>query len=315
MPINDLEVSFLEDILDSVEGIGDALAANVISKRDDFENFNTLELEEIEDIRYLGEDSAIQVIKEFSEVDFSRDIKDLYVERVIDEFLEKQYENVRKLDLDHLDINVLLIKALGFSDAEEAIEFYLYQRVTRSVVTSWGTGALEKICKIAGSQDVPQKENVSVSGKAFDVKKETEDETYYIQIKSGPNTMNVGMVESLNDMITRIEQKHEDATGMLGMTYGKSSQVSNQIKGNLNNFEEKAMSGKEFWSFLSGEESYYMDLIGQIDQISAEFEEEFNKTFLELVNQKEEELKDEWEKKYGSSGKKGLDNFWEQYAS
>ncbi|MCK8828408.1 hypothetical protein MWH25_11790 [Natroniella acetigena] len=63
-----------------------------------------------------------------------------------------------------------MIRALKFEQAEEVILFYLYQRITRSIVTSWGM-TVENIAKSCGAEDVPAKENVSYKGKRFDIKK------------------------------------------------------------------------------------------------------------------------------------------------
>lgn len=68
------------------------------------------------------------------------------------------------------------------------------------------------------------------------MKIEKNEKKHYVQLKSGSNTMNVGMVDSINNMIDEIEKKNSNAVGMLGMAYGKES----QIKGNLNDFNKKA---------------------------------------------------------------------------
>ncbi|MDY7082301.1 MAG: TdeIII family type II restriction endonuclease, partial [Halobacteria archaeon] len=140
-----------------------------------------------------------------------------------------------------------------------------------------------------------------------------DDSTYYIQLKSGPNTMNIGMVDSLNKMIEEIENKHSNAVGMLGMTYGDESQVSSQIRANLNEFDNKALIGSEFWEFLTGQEDYYSNLIALINGLSKEYEERYDDDYLDLVENKKDKLVEEWEDKYGATGKEGLDIFVQEF--
>lgn len=311
--INDLEYEYLDDILQDIDGIGNTTAARVITLKDCFSDFNDLSVRELTNVKGFDKDKAEKLIDKFEDIDFDKGIETLYTEKILKDFLDSQYEKVRNITLDNLDINVLLVKALGFTTAEEAIEFYVYQRITRSSVTAWGQKSVEDICFVSGAEKVPSSENVKVSGKRFDMKKKKDSDTYYIQLKSGPNTMNVGMVNSLNEMIEKIEEKHEDGIGMLGMTYGKENQVSSQIRDNLNNFDEKALIGKEFWEFLTDDEEYYSNLIGLIDSLSNDYEERYEHSYLELVEEQIDQLEREWEESYGATGRKGLDNFIEEY--
>ncbi|MFT4893172.1 MAG: hypothetical protein ACI8Z7_000973 [Candidatus Nanohaloarchaea archaeon] len=314
--LSDSEFDFLfSEIKDSIDGIGKAKASNIISLRDDFEEFSRIDREELEQKTSLKDRKIDAVLQKLDSIDFTEDIRILWTEKIILEFLETQYENLELIDLEKLDINVLMIKALGFTTVEEAIEFYVYQRVTRSVVTSWGSGALENLVKVSGAEEIPGDENVRVQGKAFDMRKKKGDKTYYIQLKSGPNTMNVSMVDSLNNMIDKIEDKHSDAVGMLGMTYGERDQVSSQIRGNLNDFDDKALIGEEFWEFLTDNENYYYSLISRIDEISRESTDKFSKSFLEAVDGKVEELCDEWEEEYGARGEEGMRKFLDTYTN
>lgn len=311
--ISDIEFDFLSSKIREIDGIGKAKASNIINLRHDFEGFSDITENEIVDNTNLKADTVDKIVSKLDFIDFSKDIRILWTEKIISDFLEKQYENLEDLDLDALDINVLLVKALDFNNVEEAVEFYVYQRVTRSVVTSWGSGPLENLVIVSGAEQIPSQENVDVQGKAFDMRKQKGDKTYYIQLKSGPNTMNVSMVDSLNNMIENIEDKHPEAVGILGMTYGKDSQVSSQIRGNLNDFDNKALIGKEFWEFLTENENYYYDLISQIDNISNKSTDTFSKPFLEAVEDKIEQICGEWEETYGARGEEGMKNFIKTY--
>ena len=313
--ITDLQYSYIEDVLMEIEGIGKSTAARIISTKDSFREFQRLSDEDISDIRGITDKKSDKIVENTSEIDFNKTIEVLYTEKILKNFLDSQYEKVENIKLDDLDINVLLIKALGFTTVEETIEFYIYQRITRSAVTSWGQGALEDICLISGAEEVPRSENVDVGGKRFDMKRQKGDKTYYIQLKSGPNTMNIGMVDSLNKMIEKIEQQNPNSVGMLGMTYGDRSQVSSQITGNLNDFDEKSVIGSEFWEFLTEQEDYFSELIFIISGLSEEYEDRYANDYLDLVENKKQELITQWKQQYGTDTDGTLDDFIQEYTT
>jgi ribosomal protein S13 len=313
--ITDLQYSYIEDILMEIDGIGKSTAARIISTKNSFRELQRIVDDDISDIRGITNKKSDKIVGKINDIDFDKTIEALYTEKILKNFLDSQYKKVENVKLDDLDINVLLIKALGFTTVEETIEFYIYQRITRSAVTSWGQGALEDICLISGAEEVPRSENVDVGGKRFDMKREKGDKTYYIQLKSGPNTMNIGMVDSLNKMIKKIEQQNPNSVGMLGMTYGDRSQVSSQITGNLNNFDEKSAIGSEFWEFLTEQEDYFSELISIISGLSEEYEDRYANDYLDLVEKKKQELINQWKQQYGTDTDGTLDDFIQEYTT
>ena len=313
--ITDLQYSYIEDILMEIDGIGKSTAARIISTKNSFRELQRIVDDDISDIRGITNKKSDKIVGKINDIDFDKTIEALYTEKILKNFLDSQYKKVENVKLDDLDINVLLIKALGFTTVEETIEFYIYQRITRSAVTSWGQGALEDICLISGAEEVPRSENVDVGGKRFDMKHEKGGKTYYIQLKSGPNTMNIGMVDSLNKMIKKIEQQNPNSVGMLGMTYGDRSQVSSQITGNLNNFDEKSAIGSEFWEFLTEQEDYFSELISIISGLSEEYEDRYANDYLDLVEKKKQELIKQWKQQYGTDTDGTLDDFIQEYTT
>ena len=311
--MTDLEFEYLMEVLTDFKGIGRSRASKIINLKDSFLDFNRLTKLDKNQIYSIAGESADGILKALSNIDFDEPARLLSIKKIFKNFLIHQYQLVNELTLEGLSINALLVKALGFTTAEETIEFYVLQRITRSAVTSWGAGPLEQLCLLFGAEKIPAGDNVEVSGKRFDFRKNKEGINYYIQLKSGPNTMNVGMVDSLNSMITKIEEKHPNATGMLGMTYGKNEQISSQIRGGLENFNEKAIIGKEFWDWISDEDDTFIELIQVMDDLSIEYQDIFDKTYLESVKEAQNRLLNEWEIKYGAIGEEGLINFIRVY--
>ena len=212
---------------------------------------------------------------------------------------------VTSLNLDNLDINPLLAKALNLDTPRKIIAFNIYQTVTRSVVTSWGD-VVQEIAKFTGCKD----NDYIIEGKTgmnFDLVKNVNKIDHYIQIKSGPNTMNVGMVTSLNEVIERLEKVKPNAKGMLGMTYGTRKRISAQILGNLKGADKRMMVGRELWDFISGKKDFHKELFRLLDISSTGI---LNKSFIELIEGKITELEKYWTANYSG---KSIDEVLEKH--
>lgn len=280
---------FIIDLLKNIDGIGPTTIENI-------KQSNNLSSYTIGDnIRDLDEEYIMSLENELNQYDFlDQDVRLSHSEFIIDRFLERQYKKIRSITLEDIEdkVNLLLVNSLGLEKARDVIEFYVYQIVNRSSTTSWGT-TVENLCLIAGAQEYTEDE--FETGKNPDVKKELNGDTYYIQIKSGPNTMNVGMVSSLNNVFETVESEY-DGTAMLGMTYGEKHQVSSQIRNNLDNFSKRVKIGDEFWEFLSQSEDYFDELIG----VTSDVLNDFDISYIDLIELKIEELVDDWKNKYGT---------------
>lgn len=246
-----------------------------------------------------------QIIKEAAHIPSNLSLQETWVFFLGREFLLSQIIMVRELSLDSFDINPLLAKALNFDTPKKVIAFNVYQTITRSVVTSWGD-MVEEIAKFSGCRDNDE----VIEGKTgtnFDLVKELDGVDYYIQVKSGPNTMNVGMVTSLNEAIKHVEEKRHNARGILGMTYGTRSRISAQILGNLVGANTRMKVGREFWDFISEKKDFHKDLFRLLELSSADILEN---SFIELVEAKITELEQSWKEKYpGTSLDESLESY------
>ena len=308
----DREYQYIENQLEKVDGVGKKTAAKIIGLVDSFSGFSEINKKHLESLSYnsgrsvLNSNQVEEIISIIEAIDFNEEIMILEVEEIISDFIHSTYKKIKELDLDILDINPFLIRALKFDSAEEIISFYLYQRITRSIVTSWGM-TVEKIAKSCGAKDVPRDENVEYKGKKFDIKKKVKDISYYIQVKSGPNTMNVGMVESLNEMIGKIEKQDDTNKGILGMTFGNREALSSQISGNLKNIDENSKIGKEFWDFISQKSGFTEELLDMISEASKKYEtKEGGKKLSDLINKKKSLLLKQWEELYNGTDEESI---------
>jgi hypothetical protein len=208
-------------------------------------------------------------------------------------FLKTQIKMVNDLKFQSFDINPLLAKALSLDTPQKIIAFNVYQTITRSIVTSWGF-TVEQITKFVGGS----KNDFNIEGKTgtnFDVKKKLSGMDYYIQIKSGPNDMNIGMITSLNEAIIELEKSQPNSIGILGMTYGTRSRISGQILSHFDDAANKMKIGRELWDFISETENFHTKLFHLLDISSRDL---LNNSFTELIEFKIKEFEEYWKETY-----------------
>ncbi|MGK5086032.1 TdeIII family type II restriction endonuclease, partial [Bdellovibrionota bacterium FG-2] len=239
----------------------------------------------------LTEEMAISISEEKASVPWSEDLKHAWIFVIGRSFLRGQVQTVKDIALENLEMNPFLAKVLSLNDARALLEFNLYQSITRSVVTAWGS-AVEDILGRVGASKFGTK--MEVSGNKPDLFLERDGKQYFFQIKSGPNTMNVGMVQSLNKVIGHFEKNPSNRV-ILGMTYGLKENISPQIKGNLVDFENHTMIGRELWDFVSEKKDFHVDLFSSLDEASKSV---IAGNFSELIKEAVERLVAEWSVRY-----------------
>ena len=186
------------------------------------------------------------------------EINSLWISVLIKDFVENSINELRNTTLEKLLINPFLVKAFGFDDHKEVVSFYFYQKITRSVVTSWGF-TVEGLLLCSGA------EKTEVTG--FDMQVARNDKFFLLQIKSSPNTMSIEQVRQLNTHIKNIKNKIKNIP-VLGMTYGTREQINGQIQSTLIDYSNSTKVGKELWDFIANEQGYCMKLLNLIDEIT-----------------------------------------------
>lgn len=277
-------------------GVGDTLSgylAEHVASLSDFLNITEDDLKSLKNGkgRQIFNDDKVKGILQVAN-DHSA-LKDLpiceaWIFFLAQRFIRNQIKSLLAFKFEHLDINPLLAKALHLKTPEDIIRFNVYQSVTRSAVTSWGM-TVEEILRYSGCELDEIK--VGQKGRKADLKKVKDGKDYYLQIKSGPNTMNVDMIESLNKVIEEIEKA--GAKAFLGMTYGTRDRISAQILGNLKDVESNTKIGRELWDFISESEDYHLKVISVLDN-ATQHEMEFS--FTDLLDKKISEFNEKWKK-------------------
>ena len=173
---------------------------------------------------------------------------------------KKIIENVENLTLDKINMNPFLIRMLHLKTPKELLRFNVYQTVSRSIVTSIGT-SLEYMVADCGGRRAKRRE-------WYDVVKEDRDDTYWIQVKSGPNNIDKDQIVMFNDKFNETA-KNTHNHPRLGIVYGKRDQSTvslGMIRNYLDDWESRLLVGRELWEFMSGERGYHKKILRWIDE-------------------------------------------------
>jgi len=216
--------------------------------------------------------------------------------KIVKKKIREWYKKVRSLKFDDLEPNIFLAGALGITNARDFIEFCVRQHIERSIVTSFGF-LIEEVASIIGVDTVRKKKKEGKK-EGWDLKV-IRDHTYYIEVKSGPISCNKDMVQKISKDQKQLKEEDPDAKVCLGLLYGKRDDVFGIIEQYYQG--DMILVGKEFWEFISGDPDAYKKVLNLIVEASKEVLEESldKKPLLELIEEKIDELTEEWVKKYG----------------
>lgn len=227
-----------------------------------------------------------------------KDIREAWISVLIRDFVKNSIREIKETSLDALLINPFLIKAFGFDDHQEVVTFYFYQKVTRSVVTSWGF-AVEGLLLCSGAK------KSELEG--FDIKVYREEKEYHFQVKSSPNTMSIEQVRQLNVHIQKIKDTSKQLP-ILGMTYGRRGQINSQIQSTLIGYPQSTLIGREFWDFIAKEIGYCQKVLDWINEVMTLEPTRFST----ILENKRLSLIKEWEDTWGT-GKNSINKVLENY--
>ena len=288
-----------------VAGVGEKTATAVAVYLGSMENLFD-RIETIHDLKKVNgkkvlNDNQIDELKTILKEYFPQRITELkrtWISVLIRDFVKNSIREIRETDLNTLLINPFLIKAFGFDDHREVVTFYFYQKVTRSVVTSWGF-TVEGLLLCSGAEES------NLDG--FDIKVTQEGKEYHFQVKSSPNTMSIEQVRQLNAHIQKIKDTSKQWP-MLGMTYGRREQINSQIQSTLIGYPQSTLIGREFWDFIARETGYCQKILDWVNEVMILEPIKFSK----ILEEKRLLLIDEWEKTLGT-GKLSIEKVLENY--
>jgi hypothetical protein len=206
------------------------------------------------------------------------------------EIAKKRFKALDSISLSNLNFNPFLLRALNLDTPKKIAEFMIGQRLERSVVTSYGS-RIQKVAKLLSER------GTGVEG--ADIRKEKEGRTYYIQIKSGPNTPNKDITESTNRLLQSATRRNKGSIALLGMTYGNPERVSGIIKGYS---AVDWVVGRDFWKFISDDSHCAEEIFKIIGEVVEEFVPDDGDPYPVRYKKKLAELTQAIREKYGDGG-------------
>jgi len=221
----------------------------------------------------------------------------------IERFVKEAIKRIKKLNartmVEEAAINPFLVKALGINDFDSLAKFYVYQRVGRGLVTSFGT-TIEKIIKaLCGGR----------KGDWWDVVTTLNGVTYYISVKSGPRDMDKDQVQHFATRAKELLKQQPDAHPVIAMGYGREplGPIAPTLKDEGLNPEQHTLTGKELYETITGDPEFHKKLLELIDEISAQTLG--GNRIIELIEDKVKEIAEEFKKKYSTIDELLLDTF------
>lgn len=133
------------------------------------------------------------------------------IRQIFEGFLVRRMRTIRALRIEDLHINPFLIRILAremkFENAEGIVRWLVMQRSMTGVNTSMGF-CLQEIAKLFS-------EGTGVEG--ADIQKTKDGRHYYIQVKSGPSTMDKDAVRHMSQLLVSVQRRNRGSIAFLGM--------------------------------------------------------------------------------------------------
>jgi DNA (cytosine-5)-methyltransferase 1 len=280
----------------------------------DIEDFLKIEEQNLKNIKgisgqtilKLNDDEISRIIKFNSSGYLSKhlSVAENYLAIISRVFTKTQLTMIQSLSLENLNPNPFLMQALNLDRPEEVIRLNVYMATTRSIVTSMGF-FLEKLL-LTCSENI-EKPNKKESGGWDLIKNTAEGERTWLQIKSGPNSMDKDQIVYWSAKIQ--EKISEGEQAYLGFTYGKKSNNTVTIgllRQLLPDWEIKTLIGRELWDFLSEDPDYSSQLFKILRKSAKQILN--NNSISDEIEKHSQKITENFIKKYGD-GMQGISSY------
>lgn len=282
------------------------------------ETFLNATKEDFESIKFVGGESAIKLseneyakIKSFQNsglVNPQKNISHNFVNILTTDFISRQLAMIDSLKLETLNVNPILAGALNLNNEKDLLRYYIYQAISRSIVTS--VGFLVQDLLLYASEFVTEGKNDELGEQTkWDLVVEKFDEVKaYLEIKSGTNDMNKSQIHHYSHEIEMIEKKGHLA--FIGETYGKRTDKTithGLLKQYLPDWEKRTLIGKELWIFVSDDKNYHEKLIEMLMDTSKRILA--NETIMDKIEKQIQPMIADFQSKY-KSYKQFLKSLW-----
>lgn len=203
-----------------------------------------------------------------------------YIENNISTFHAKRLQNLEALKLSKIlkRKNPYLFKAKNILTAQDLVKTVLDAHLSSQEETIFGDfleGLARFIC-----EKVHNGKKSSAEG--IDLEFDKDKTTYIVSIKSGPNWGNSRQVKKLKEdfkktkRILRTNNPNAHVVAINGCCYGKDNKPD---KG-----EYFKYCGQQFWEFISGNESLYIEIIEPLGHKAKGRNEKFMIAYAQIIN-------------------------------
>ena len=232
------------------------------------------------------------------------------IEAIFQKFIKGRYDKVRRLSLDSLQINPFFLRQMAehlqWTSVREIVQFLVDETFQRGITTSAGF-KVEDIARVFG-------EPTAVRGIDFEKRKPRPGggtDVYYIQVKAGPNTIHQDTQQQIERRFAYALRRNPRAIPLVGIAYGNAARANSFTRKLMARFQ--VLFGRDFWTFISDDPN----CIDDIYQISIRVAETYvptyrrlpvGRTLRQLLEDKIDEITDQWEATYGSFGPRMWEN-------
>lgn len=216
-----------------------------------------------------------------------QDYHDYLAEHVITPFYENRLNNLKQLNLNGVlkRKNPYLFKAKNIEVAGELVQSIVDAFLSSQEETIFGNLLEGFAIYVSKSRDHGFKSEL----KSVDLEFARDDVYYIVGIKSGVNWGNSDQVNKMRDNfkvareILRGRGITNEIVAVNGCIYGKDNVPFKKHKDAEKQYYKYA--GQEFWSFISGDEQLYQEIIKPIDKEARQKDEAFKRAYAAKVNE------------------------------
>lgn len=203
-----------------------------------------------------------------------------YVEKNIGDFHDKRLQKLSSLKLKSIlkRKNPYLFKAKNILTAQDLVEKILDAYLSSQEETIFGE-FLEKLAIFINSKIYNGQKSAA---EGIDLEFKNADKKYIVSIKSGPHWGNSRQIAKMKDdfrkakKILRSNNRDINVVAVNGCCYGKDKKPD---KG-----EYFKYCGQRFWSFVSGDENLYTDIIEPLGCDAKRKNDNFMQAYSQLLN-------------------------------
>jgi len=182
----------------------------------------------------------------------SKEVVRKYLQRMAKRATGKDFESFAPNPV----LGVILTDGFGF-EADRAFRIMIEQHFERSLVTSVGN-MFQAIAKTLTAR--------ATGVEGADVQVTENGLTYFIQIKSGPRTMNKDIAANTARKLASAVKRHGKAIGVLGVCYGREDQLWSWPE----QYQLQVKIADEFWAFISDGVVTLNDVISLVSEVARE---------------------------------------------